>query len=139
MKEKFLQLIQEIKESRLAERLYLAKNSEELETIWKEFWDGHVRLFAKIRIWERNYIKSTENQIYSEVNCLFEEYEIIRDAMEIAIFVRILEKVTESNLFEGINDFSFALSRIDNSFAKRVSDLSYHTLIRNIKTEDIFI
>ena len=132
MKEKLLGIVKEIKESGLAERLYLAKNSEELEMIWRKFWNGHMKLWAKIRIWERNYNKEVKN-------CIFEEYDIIKDAMEIAIFVRILEKVTEYDLFEETNEFSFALSRIDNPFAQRVSDLSYCTLIRNIKIEDICI
>jgi len=132
LKDEFLNLIEAIKATGIAKRLYSAKNESEIKIAWVKFLRDNSELISRVKEWEKDYIAN------HDLNKLYSANEKIEDAIEIAICIRLMSTSgMEILIFEDENDLSDALGRIENIFAKNVARLSYDHAIKNIKVKDI--
>lgn len=134
MKEKFLALVKEVKNTGIAEALYKTSNAKELEAVWQKFSDENQELFGKIKDWAEEFRISDGTSIFSKA-------ETIENPMEIAILIRIINdknNVSEFELFENWGDFVEAIHNIGNDFSDVIEDLIWTYYITDIKPQYIF-
>ena len=130
MKESFLALVEQVKNTGIAKILCNTTNPEELKDAWKKFEDENPGLFQKVKDWAENYDGSV----------LFAEGENFQNPVGIAVVIRIINDydVLECEIFEECDDFTHAIEYIHGVFAEGLAKISYNTLICEIKAEDIF-
>ncbi len=134
MKEKFLELVEKVKETGIVEVMCVASTAEELKEVWRMFSEENEELFTEIEEWAEKFRKS-------EPGSIFEEREELKNPMEIAVVIFIIndaEKVTECEIFEDCDDLAKGIGDIENNFAKSVADFISGNVICTIKAEDIF-
>lgn len=134
MKEEFLALVEKVKATGIAERLYATSNALELTVVWQKFSAENRKLFKKIKNWAFKFK-------YSDEGAIFEKGETIENPMEIAIVIRIIndvEFVSECELFEDADDLANAIRDIGNDFATAVADYAADWKISGITDIDIF-
>lgn len=133
MKEKFLALVEEVKNTGIVEALYKTSNAEELTAAWQKFSAENQELIAKIKEWATEYEDS-------DTKAIFEDGEQIADPMEIAVCIKIIENswVSEEEIFCNWEDLAKKIADIESDFAAAVAKLMYDNLICEITAEDIF-
>lgn len=137
MKEKFLSLVEEVKNTGIVEVLSMATTQEEFESAWRKFEEENIELFEKLNSWADEFRSSEE-----EFLCLFEDREEIENPMDIVIVIYIIGdeyEISECHLFEDwVGQFQQKIAEIDNGFYKKIAELMLTEYICNIKAADIF-
>lgn len=134
MKKEFLALVEEVKATGIAERLYATSSAWELAVVGQNFFAENLELFKKIKDWASEFKSSDEGAIFGEG-------ETIKNPMEIAIVIRIIndaELVSECELFEDADDLGNAIRDIGNDFATAVADYALDWKISGITDIEIF-
>lgn len=136
MKEKFLALVEEVKNTEIVGKLtalYDASDKEGFKAAWQAFSDDNQEIFRKIKDWASEFKDL-------ECGAIFDCGEYIDNPMEIAVCIKIIDDfdVSECELFEDSNDLTEAIEEIDNDFANAVADYIYHCIVFSITVEDIF-
>lgn len=133
MKEKFLVLVKEIKNTGIVEALYKTSNAEELKATLQEFCTENQKLIKNIKDWASDFKASGTGAI-------FEKNEAIDNPMEIAVCIKIINDidVTECEIFGTWVDLMHEIESIGNDFAAAVAYLIDSMLIYEITAEDIF-
>jgi len=137
MKEKFLALVQEVKETAIAEAIYNTSNVEEFKTVFQKFLNENQELVAKIQSWKEEY-KAIK---WEEREPIFAQGEEIQNPMEIVIIIRIIndiKQVSEYELFEWPDDLIQAIVDTGNDFTVALGCLMFELLIDRITAEQIF-
>lgn len=136
MKEKFLELVEEVKNTGIVEKLtslYDASDKEGFKAAWQAFLDDNQEIFRKIKDWASEF---------KDLGCeaIFDYEEYISNPMEIAVCIKIIDDfdVSECELFEHSSDLTDAIEKIDNDFANAVADRIYYRMVFNITVENIF-
>lgn len=133
MKEKFLALVEEVKNTGIVEVLYKTSNAEELTAAWQKFSAENQELIAKIKEWATEYEDSGAEAI-------FEEGETIANPMEIVVCIKIIDDcdVSECEIFSEWTDLLCEIENIQNDFAEAFATLFKRFLICYITAEKIF-
>lgn len=132
MKEKFLALIEEVKNTGIVEELYKTSNAKELTAVWQDFYAKNQQLIAKINDWASEYKNSGAKAI-------FKEGETIENPMEIAVCIKVINvDVSECEIFSDWKDLLHQIEKIQNDFAVAVANFIKHEIIYIITAKDIF-
>ena len=133
MKQKFLELVKQVKETGIAEALLKSSNAEELKKAWKEFEENNKELFEKIRNWSVDYNKGNKDS-------LFAQNDEIENPIEIAVIIYIIgdEDTSELEIFSDYEKLTDAIAKIDGIFAQGLAKLAEEICICYITAEDIF-
>lgn len=136
MREKFLALVEEVKNTEIVGKLaalYDASDKEGFKAAWQKFSDENQELLAKIKAWSDEFRDSDENPI-------FEDWESLDNPMEITVCIFIIgdEDVSECEIFGDWEELVEAMKDQDNNFAQKVADLANGNMICYISIEDIF-
>lgn len=134
MKKEFLELIEEVKQTRIVSELAKNYNAEGLKEIWRKFISENPDLLEKIKEWAQKYKESGSKEI-------FEEGESIRNPIEIAIIIFIIGedyKGVESKIFARWEDLAEMACMFANDFAQSVSYNIRRFYICEITAENIF-
>ena len=133
MKEKFLALIEELKNLGIAAKICGASNSAELRQIWETFVNENFGIVEEIKQWALEYAEN-ENSNY-----IFAEGAEIEDPIEVAVFLRACEgTINECSICEIDDDFVEALNATEEKVAIAVADYVSSSYIDGITAEDIF-
>ena len=132
MKEKFLALVQKVKEADISP-ITQTTNAEDLKAAWDAFWADNQNLLTEIKDWAAEFIEE-------ESDYIFADGEDIENPMEIAIVIRAINDVdlTDEVIFKNFRNLVNALNDIENDFANVIADLLSTKIINDITAEDIF-
>lgn len=134
MKEKFLALVEEVKNTGIVEVLCKTANAEELTATWQKFLDENQELIAKVKEWATEYKNL-------DAEAIFEEGETIANPMEIVVCIKIIDDcyfVSECEIFHDCEDLNEAIAGIENDFVAAVKDFIEDDYICYITAEAIF-
>lgn len=130
MKEKFLALVKEVKDTGIANILCNTTNPEELKAVWQKFVGENSELFQKVQDWASEY----------DGVSLFEDGEEFEDPIEIVVIIHMINdsEISECDIFENYDDLTYAVEDIPEEFAERLASCISSEMICEITAEDIF-
>lgn len=134
MRDKFLEIVEEIQDTKIEEALYRASTANELKEVGKNFRNENQQIVEKSEDWGYEFENNGSNEK------IFEEGEEIEDPMAIAIVIYLCNSiyVTEEEIFEDKEDFRSALEQIENHISKKLAELMKNKVLCAITAEDIF-
>ncbi len=135
MKKRFLELVNEVKETGVVEGLCNTSNAEELRKVWREFADENQELFARIKQWAKEFKENSHPAIY-------ELGAAVENPMEISVVIFICDDigyVSEKQIFENFSDLINAIKTIRNDFARTVEYFARISFICKLEAEEFFI
>lgn len=129
MKERFLALVEEVKQAGIVEALQKTSTAEEMSAEWNKFLDENQDLCTRIRDWANEF-----------KGLIFEEDEELENPLEIVAVIHIIkdEYVSEVQIFEDWDKLVDAVRGINNDFAIAVADCIDVEYIHLITAEAIF-
>ena len=130
MKDKFLELVEEVKNTGIATILCNTTNAEELKAAWLKFIEENSELFQKVNDWASEY----------DGESLFEDGEEFENPIEIVVIIRLINdsEISECYIFDNYDDLTDAVGDIPEKFAERLADSIRGEMIYAITAEDIF-
>lgn len=133
MKQKFLALVEEVKETQVTEELQQASTEKEMSAVWYKFLDDNHDLCTRIKNWANEF---KEN----DLDAIFAFEEEIKNPLEIVAIIYIIadERVCETQIFEDWEELVTAVRNINNKFAIAVADCIDYDYIHFITAETIF-
>lgn len=136
MKEEFLELVNEVKDTgivEILEDLYDASDKEGFKAAWQKFSDENQEIFTKIRHWANDLD-------ICFLDAIFEENETIENPIENAICIFIIgnQSISEVTIFEDWIVLQDAIRDLKNGFATAIANFMEESLICEITIEDIF-
>lgn len=135
MKKRFLELVNEVKETGVVEALYVTSNAEELKKAWRQFADENQELFEKIKQWANEFKETSHPPIFK----IDDELE---NPMEICVVIFIFDDigyVSEKQIFENFNCLVKEIKGIRNDFARTVEYFARISFICKLEAEEFFI
>ena len=133
MKERFLALVEKVKQSGVAEKAQAVSTAEELLAIWQEFSDGNQELYTKTKDWASEF--KEEDSYY-----IFMKEERIQNPLEIVAVICIIKDrwVSEDEIFENPENLREAIEEIDTDLAYAIADYMCWGLLSDISIENLF-
>lgn len=132
MKENFLALTQEVKSTGIVAILSNASNVEAFKDAWQKFADENPELFKKVSDWAAEFKQA-------EAEPFFKDGEVVEDAIEIALTIRIAgNQFSECDVFENYDDLVRALKDVETPFAQAVAECVDVNYIYDITAENLF-
>lgn len=133
MKQKFLALVEEVKETQIVEALYEVSKAEQIYNLIQKFSSDKKDLCTRIKDWANEFKESDSEAI-------FKAGEKIENPMETVVVIYIINDsyVSEEEIFEDCEDIEEQTRDISNDFAKLVANVIGQHLICSIQPEDVF-
>ena len=134
MRQKLLELVEEIKSTGIVKILLNASNEEEVKVIWKKFVYENKELISRLK--DLGDIFKQE-----KITNIFKEDEKLENPMEIAVAIYVLgdENVNEVDIFENCDDLAEQMKEVDYPLAENVANFVYHSLIMKIMPRNFFM
>ena len=134
MRQKLLELVEEIKSTGIVKILLNASNEEEVKVIWKKFVYENKELISRLK--DLGDIFKQE-----KITNIFKENEKLENPMEIAVAIYVLgdENVNEVDIFENCDDLAEQMKEVDYPLAENVANFVYHSLIMKIMPRNFFM
>ena len=134
MRQKLLELAEEIKSTGIVKILLNASNEEEVKVIWKKFVYENKELISRLK--DLGDIFKQE-----KITNIFKENEKLENPMEIAVAIYVLgdENVNEVDIFENCDDLAEQMKEVDYPLAENVANFVYHSLIMKIMPRNFFM
>lgn len=130
MKDKFLELVEEVKNTGIATILCNTTNAEELKAVWQKFEEENSELLQKVEDWVRQY----------DCEELFDTGEEFENPIEIVVIIRIIgdSRFSEGEIFGTFYDLIDAVENIPGKFAEGLAACMCDDWICDITAEEIF-
>lgn len=135
-KDTFLELVQQVKEIGVMEKLRSTTTEDELKVVRVNFLVENSSLIEKIEAWDKAFSKA---RVKNKISFIFpDSTDVVEDAEEIALCIHYLPKSTEEEIFENDSNLKNSLWKLNNDFAKAVAFLMDERWICDITDETLF-
>lgn len=135
MKEKFLALVEQTKNTGIAATLAETSTADELKSAWQKFKEENEQLFADVFAWADAYAKDGYNKIFSAA-------ENIENPTEVFICIYIASckdaSIHECSVFCQDFDLIDALESVGNDFNDKLAEFISGDYVYNLTAEDLF-
>ena len=133
MRQKFLALVEEVKNTGIVQACEEASTAEELAEVWRNFSGENQDLCTRIREWATEFQEAGSRAILWEG-------ENFENPLEIVEVISIIgdENVTECEIFSNWVRFCRAVEEVGTDYAVAVAYCIAENYICNITAEDIF-
>lgn len=136
MKEKFLELVKQIKNTGIANILSDVTSAKELTAAWQKFKAENEKLFADCYAWADEYAKGGYKELFSA------DESLIDDPTEIVICIYIASRkdyeIHECNVFYDYDILTEALRGVGGNFNNVLADYIDCYYISEITAKELF-
>ncbi len=137
IKEKFLNLVEEVLETGVTTKLCNCTTADEMQGVCDEFIYENREIIDKISAWEHQAFVKMEG-LFCRKDFLFKEREEVENPIAVVIVIYFLPSLSEKEIFETWEDLYCALHKLNEEFASAIADIAWGKYIKDITIKDIF-